>query len=122
MISTKGIQIGNWLLLNKTTPVIVESVYKDMLVVGGDFFDIENFEPIALTSQILEKSKRFIKDGTRKFTYFKRSENGGVPDFYSLKIMDNKLFFRNEIIHNPTVHQFQNLVQSITSKELEINL
>lgn len=122
MIKANELRIGNWVILSEdSTKFIIEEISKTGLVVQNSqetaWIEIEEFEPIPLTEEIL------LKCG------FEHSIAGLFGNNYMLNSVSIQLktlgayilvcYPKCEIKY---LHQLQNLYFALTGQELEINL
>ncbi len=114
MIKANELRIGNWLSVQYPDGII-GSVQISFI----DNEDIEEYEPIPLTPEILEKCDRIPLVYNKE--YFIKS-NPSFSIFYNsrkwqLKHSENELPVFIEYLH-----QLQNLYFALTGTELEINI
>ena len=119
MIQANELRIGNWILWNmpggSIQPILVASIP----------LDDDNYSPIPLTTEILEKAG-FEKDEDYTTHEGKMYVSFNLPDGTTIdKLGDNDFEYHvwdNYEKHIKYLHQLQNLYFALTGEELEINL
>lgn len=120
MIDIKSLRIGNIIKgVNSEVPIKVHRISISEEGCAINTWDSRLFDPIPITEEILLKCEGVekVRDGVfdfdiYRFGYFALTEDGVYPTSQSQQVGEPKKY----------LHELQNLIKSLTNKELQINL
>ena len=130
MIDARELRIGNYIFWNipqkKGVPHriigILERSLHTVPISIPDSRDVEEYEPIPLTPELLEKCG---VDTASNETVFKEkyltAKNRGIHFFFRNNILEYSTVHSCNKTHIKYLHQLQNLFYCLTGKELEVN-